>query len=265
MPQDTTTDRAAQWSRLLSEAVSRPGMMLAAYNAFHRYSLLNQITAAVQCEQRGLPIGPIATYPAWQAKGRQVQKGQKALTLCMPVTVKGKGDDEGETFTRFVFKPRWFVLAQTEGEEIEPAMPPAWDRALALRSLSIELVPFEHPDGNVQGYAEKRKIAINPLAQLPLKTTFHELGHVTLGHTQEADHADTEATPKNLCEVEAEAVALLCCESLGLEGADYARGYIQHWIGEGNTIPDESARRIFSAADSILKAGAPVAAESEAA
>jgi hypothetical protein len=57
----TQNDRAAQWSRLLAEAVSRPGMMLQAYNAFHRYSLLNQLLAATQCHQRGIPVGPIAT------------------------------------------------------------------------------------------------------------------------------------------------------------------------------------------------------------
>jgi hypothetical protein len=71
------------------------------------------------------------------------------------------------------------------------------------------------------------------------------------------EFADTEATPRNLREVEAESVALLCCESLNLEGSAYCRGYIQNWM-QGEVIPDESARRIFRAADKILKAGAPV-------
>ena len=56
------------------------------------------------------------------------------------------------------------------------------------------------------------------------------LAHVVLGHTTEADFTDTERTPRNLREVEAEAVALLCCEALNLEGADYCRGYIQSWL-----------------------------------
>jgi hypothetical protein len=43
-----------------------------------------------------------------------------------------------------------------------------------------------------------------------------------------------------------------------MPGAEYARGYIQNWL-QGEVIPDESARRIFRAADKILKAGAPVA------
>ena len=32
-------------------------------------------------------------------------------------------------------------------------------------------------------------------------------------------------------------------------------GYIQHWWGQGNPIPERSAQRIFKAADQILKAG----------
>jgi hypothetical protein len=60
--------------------------------------------------------------------------------------------------------------------------------------------------------------------------------------------------------VEAEAVALLCCEALNLEGPEYCRGYIQNWlcpaIGyNGDAIPEKSAQKVFHAADQILKAG----------
>jgi hypothetical protein len=42
--------------------------------------------------------------------------------------------------------------------------------------------------------------------------------------------------------MEAEAVSLLCCESLGLPGAEYSRGYIQSW-GQGQTFTERSAQR----------------------
>ena len=64
----------------------------------------------------------------------------------------------------------------------------------------------------------------------------------------------SESLPRNLKEVEAESVALLCLESLGMHGAEYCRGYIQNWLS-GATIPERSAQRIFAAADKILKAG----------
>jgi hypothetical protein len=41
---------------------------------------------------------------------------------------------------------------------------------------------------------------------------------------------------------------------LGLPGEVESRGYIQHWL-DGQTIDDKSAKRIFGAADKILKAG----------
>jgi antirestriction protein ArdC len=87
-----------------------------------------------------------------------------------------------------------------------------------------------------------------------MKTLFHETGHVLLGHIDEGDLSDTERTPRDIREMEAEAVALLCCESLGLPGAEYSRGYIQSW-GHGHTFSERSAQRIFHAADQILRAG----------
>jgi len=68
------------------------------------------------------------------------------------------------------------------------------------------------------------------------------------------------ATPRSLREVEAEAVALLCCESLGLEGAEVCRGYIQ--IGSvvepilmRTRYRKKSAQKVFRASDQIIRAG----------
>ena len=104
---------------------------------------------------------------------------------------------------------------------------------------------------------ETREIAINPLAALPHKTTFHEMAHVVLGHTTSETLVDGELTPHHLREVEAESVALICCETLGLPGAEFCRGYIQHWLKTEKEIPNHNAARIFTAATSILKAGTP--------
>ena len=119
--------------------------------------------------------------------------------------------------------------------------------------------PFTGTDGNCQGYARQRTIAVSPVAELPHKTRFHELAHVVLGHTAEAEAglSDSDITPRSLREVEAEAVALVCLEALGLPGADRSRAYIQVWNDRrgAEPIPERSAQRIFKAADQILKAG----------
>jgi hypothetical protein len=154
--------------------------------------------------------------------------------LCIPVPYKRtktmKNDDGTEqekdcTFTHFLLQSRWFTLHQTEGAEYQTTSLPDWNEQRALETLKIERIPFEDLDGNTQGYAKRgRKVAVNPIAASPSKTLLHELGHQLLGHCDQADLADTEVTPRDIREMEAEAVALLCCESLGLPGADYSRG-----------------------------------------
>jgi hypothetical protein len=145
-------------------------------------------------------------------------------------------------------------LGQTDGEPVPMPEIPEWNKERALAALGIEQIPFTHTNGNVQGYAKKSQVAISPLAELPHKTLFHEVAHVVLLHTAESDISDSEQTPRSLREVEAEAVALLVCESLGLACSEYCRGYIQNWL-EGDVIPEKSAQKIFGAADRILKAG----------
>jgi hypothetical protein len=245
--QPTEPRHEIQFRQLLNEAVSKPGTLMRAYSLFWNYSLGNQILALIQANQRNIPLGPIANYNKWRELGRHVKRGEKAVELCMPVTckrtVKEQNEDgnQGETeitFKRFVFRRNWFMLSQTDGAAYVPPAIPQWDRARALNTLGVEEISFEMINVNCQGYAKGRQIAINPLAQMPAKTTFHELAHIELGHTSEAVH-DSDTLPRSLKEAEAEAVALLCLESLGMDGAEYCRGYIQNWLA-GAEIPERA-------------------------
>jgi len=182
-----------QFADLLSRAVSEPGVISRAYSAFHDYSVGNQLLALVQCAERDIAPGPIATFVGWLQKGRCVRRGEKALVLCMPVTLKrhvesqpGVDDGQPNSFTRFVLRPKWFVLAQTDGEPVDPPPIPDWDRVRALAALGITEETFAMTDGNTLGYARQHTIAVSPLADLPDKTRFHELAHVVLGHTSES-------------------------------------------------------------------------------
>lgn len=252
------------WTALLSEAVTKPGYIHEAYTRFHSYSAANQLWALLQCFQQQIPPGPIATLPKWNELGRRVKKGSKALTLCMPLSRKttktttaddGSEQQEEIAYTYYVWRARWFLLSQTEGAEYQPPAIPEWNEQRALTALNIQREAFEDLDGNVQGYAKRgRKIAVSTLAFNPFRTLAHEMAHVLLGHTGDGDLSDSDATPRDIREMEAEGVALLCCESLGLPGAEYSRGYIQSW-GQGQTISERSAQRIFHAADQILRAG----------
>ncbi len=262
-----TERQHATWGELLREAVEKPGRMLAAYTAFHNYSFGNALLALDQCIQRNLQPGPLNTYRGWLEHKRQVRKGEKGITLCMPMPFKrtverdDATDETAEPQTRYAFRFRayWFVLAQTEGEENYNAPIPGFALDTALHTLNITRTPFEEINGNIQGFAMGREFAINPLAALPHKTIFHELAHIVLGHTTSEKLVDGEETARHIREVEAESVALICCETLGLDGAAFCRGYIQHWLKTEKEIPNHSAARIFAAATSILKAGTPAA------
>src|SRR5260370_18252801 len=84
---------SVNWETLLKQAIEKPGLIGEAYSRFHNYSSGNQVLALVQCFARGIQPGPISTFPGWKAQGRYVKRGERALTLCMPVTCKSKETD----------------------------------------------------------------------------------------------------------------------------------------------------------------------------
>jgi antirestriction protein ArdC len=272
------------WMELFKEALEKPGMLSECYSVFHEYSLGNRVMARIQMLARNIPMGPIATFKKWDSLGRKVKKGEKAISLLMPVSIGDKKEEDDRSKdvdssgsesssnkrVLFITRPRWFALAQTDGDD--DAIPssasiPDWDKNTALSELGLKEVDFDLIDGNCQGYAIPNKgvFAINPLAASPMKTTFHEIAHCLL-HTKEAQMADGGTITRDIKEAEAESVAYLCCASLGMSsGLDESIGYIQNWLDKEKTeeFAKKSASRIFSCADKILKAGLIKEAENE--
>lgn len=261
------------WQKLFDSILEQPGIIGDYYSLFHNYSLGNQALAIDQMIERGIPIGPIASFNAWKRMGRKVKKGEKAIALWMPIVAKKKEEpreEEGEEEAKethtvfFVMRNNWFALSQTEpipGQEATQPVPQAieWDRALALKNLGITEIEYSLIDGNTQGYAypREKRIAINPLAAHPLKTLFHEIAHCLLHGEEET--LDYDGLPeRDIMEAEAESVAFLCCAALGLPGLEDARGYVQHWLRDESRRAEfkkKSPARVFGAAEKILKAG----------
>ncbi len=266
----------ANWGKLFLDALSCPGKVSEAYSVFHDYSLGNAILAAMQLTIKGLPLSPIASFNKWKQLGRCVKKGEKAIALVMPVTIKTKSNDEVENGaesndkakevrssgrTMFVLKNIWFSLDQTEGADYTNEVTiPEWNKAQALSGLGITEERFELLDGNTQRYSipNKKQLSVSPVALMPWKTLFHEMAHCLM-HSKEAQMADGDLMQKDIKEAEAEAVAYLCCATLGLPGLEESRDYIQGWLGSKERSDEfckKSASRVFSAVDKILKAGA---------
>src|SRR6476620_238868 len=84
-----------QFRQLLEEAVSKPGTLMKAYSLFWNYSLGNQMLAMMQAKNRGIALGPIASFNRWKELGRHVKRGEKAIELCMPITMKRKATETG--------------------------------------------------------------------------------------------------------------------------------------------------------------------------
>jgi len=261
---DLTDSRHVPWMALLNEALNAPGTLSKAYETFYQYSLGNMLLAWVQT----LPdkLGPIATYKRWNALGRQVRKGEKAIALYMPITIKQKDNETDEVIgsrTGFMMKRNWFSLAQTDGEQIpqfEP--PPEWSVERALSALHITQIPFCLMDGNTLGATliDQRQVMVSPLCKTPLRTLFHELAHVDLHADGDPLSPHGERPPMDIREVEAETVSYLVADTLGVEmdKAESRRGYIQHWMADPEARADFAkgrASRVFGCAQRIIAAG----------
>jgi hypothetical protein len=115
---DDNTKTAASCLMIVRQAISQPGLIHEAYHRFHGYSLRNQLLAMFQCTSRRITPGSLATYRRWERLGRHVVRGQKALVLCVPITIQDTDTNAlatDDTKMVFVYRARWFVLSQTEG------------------------------------------------------------------------------------------------------------------------------------------------------
>src|SRR5512133_3184296 len=71
-----------------------------ATNGLARYSLRNQWIIASECARRGITPTYVAGFRAFLALNRCVRKGQTAIRILAPVTVKQRdtaGEETGET------------------------------------------------------------------------------------------------------------------------------------------------------------------------
>jgi len=252
------------WRELLRRAFSEPGRMAEVYRILHRFSIGNQVLAVQQADQRGLPIGPLATYTQWQRLGRQVRRGEKAIVLWLPLVSTAKQMDEEiglevtKVVVRFVLKPRWFMLAQTDGPDYsEPPAIGDWDWRRAYEALGIEKTDYRLIVPAMGAANTHKQIAVAPYDPHPTSTIVHEIAHIVLGHVDKGDQ-----TPEPIREVQAESVAYLIGTTIGFGDDSESRDYIQHWARQGgiasiDDLSEAQVRAIFSAAEKIRQAGLP--------
>ncbi|UQX13398.1 hypothetical protein [Candidatus Mycobacterium methanotrophicum] len=240
------------WPALLTQALTLPGRLGTTYCRFYQYSLQNQILLWSQGVTE-----PCAPFSVWKGLGRIPVKGGGRYVL-HPRPFRKTDEETGEekvVVCRFRLKRSTFPYSNTVGPEVEWPELPEWDWARALSALDIEQVPFQLIDGNTQGYSFDRKVAVSPVAAYPMKTGFHELAHLVLGHTTTAV-AEGETLCRGVREFQAEAVTYLLAHETGLTqwAPEESRAYIQGWLGD-EEVTDRHIRAVFTTVDKILTAG----------
>jgi hypothetical protein len=238
---------------------------------FPRYSFGNCMLILMQCPNASLvmPYGkegkPGST---WVNIGRHARRGEHALYIRKPVFKKTEADDslDGKEHTsmHFVWVPV-FDISQTEGEPVPCDIVQLLDgddpdgilaRVVAFiehNGYTVNFVP-EIPGSEANGdctYGRKTiRVCTNgrtPLQQA--KTACHEAGHMLL-------HADSIAA-RGLKEMEAESVAYVVMQYVGLKTDGYSFGYVLGWMGQDADKAREaikaSGTRIQKAARAILE------------
>ncbi len=238
----------ASFADLLRSAVTDPGIVSSAYRQFHNYSIGNQLLAWAQCLARGHSARPMATFPSGRTgptrpQGREgdhaLPAGDDQADARRPTTAPTRAD----VFTRFIYRPHWFVLAQTDGADL-PAVDdaqPGTPRERSQPSTSPRS-PSTRPTATSSAYARGRSIAVSTRSTRCRTRRASTSWRMCCSATPpRATQHDGELTPRNLRECEAEAVAMLCCAALICPASSSAAGTSR--AGGAPAIRSPSARR----------------------
>ena len=235
--------------------------------SFHAYSSGNCMLLAMQCHQRGIEPQHVAGFRAWLNLGRCVRKGETALRILAPVTVKQRerqceDSDELRVFFKTAFV---FELSQTEplaGAEpvvlsapCEPLTGDSHTHLLApLEAFAESLgyfVTYEVIPGSAGGWCDlaRRRIVVDQHApgNARVRTLIHECAHA-LG-------VDYQRYSRAQAEVIVDTVTFVVSASVGLavdgETIPYVAGWGEHGALEAVTefaeTIDKLARRIEGA------------------
>lgn len=239
---------------------------------FRSYSAGNCMLLALQCHERGIVPERVAGLRTWLKLGRCVRKGEKALRIFAPVSVKD-GDAAGEETAerRVFFKTAFlFELAQTEplpGVEPVALAPPCEpltgdSHAHLLAPLGAfaqslgYAVSFAAIEGSAGGWCDPKNMRIVVDAEVApnaqLRTLIHECAHA-LG-------IDHERYSRAQAEVMVDTVTLVVASSVGLqvdgETVPYVAGWGEHGALEAVTEFAETIDRIARRIEDVLLAGA---------
>jgi antirestriction protein ArdC len=233
---------------------------LKAMGRFHRYSVGNAILIGLQKPD----ATHVAGFRAWEQLGRHVRKGEHGIAIMAPIVWRRKARDDVGTERHedpdsemvSTFKAAYvFDISQTEGKPLpecarakgDPgAYPERLERFITGRGIKLERGDLRIAEGASIGGTILLKASLAPAEEF--STMVHELAHEML-------HQDPANRPKDktVREAEAEAVAYVVCQGIGLDGNTASSDYIQLYDGNKKTLM-ASLERIQRTAAEILEA-----------
>ncbi len=238
---------------------------LAAMARFHTYSFGNVMLIARQKPD----ATNVAGIRTWNSLGRFVKRGEKGILILAPMIGKNlKKNQEAEQSEDakqpesklFGFRAVYvFDITQTEGKEL-PALTDVQGDVSGYRERLFKFVEaqgvelnYSEQIGPAKGLSHGGKITLL-LGMQPAEefsTLVHEIAHEMLHRGDRRT-----LTTKQVRETEAEAVAFVVCQAVGLETGSASQDYIQVWHGDANLLR-ESLEAVQQSAAVILGGIAP--------
>ena len=229
---------------------------------FHHYSFGNVMLIASQKPD----ATQVAGFHTWKKLDRWVKKGEQGIAILAPMVGRRRRDDttkpaiendDGAVRQLYGFRVVYvFDLSQTEGAELPEFAAINGEPGTGLRRLEgivdtygIRL-EYDFPSCGALGVSRDGSIVVRP--DMPPAETFavlvHELSHEIL-HQQTGRKRNVSRT---VLETEAEAVAYVVCQAIGLETTTRSCDYIKLYRGSVATL-SESLDLIQKTAASLIE------------
>lgn len=219
---------------------------------FHKYSLRNVMLIAFQKSN----ATHVAGFQTWKKLNRFVKKGEKGITIIAPLVFKKETVENDDKSLNVIeingFKAVYvFDISQTDGDELpefarvqgDPThYQKLLDNYISDKSITLEYSDTLQADGCSSGGKITIRSGLTPAEEFSVKV--HELAHELLHHTD-------EKLSKTQKETEAEAIAYVVCQSIGLDTNTSFSDYIQLYKGNKDTLIN-SIQRIKDISGKII-------------
>lgn len=226
----------------------------------HTYSLANTVMIFNQMPTASLCAG----MTTWNKAGFFVKRGQRGLRIIAP-SFRKETDENGDERILISYHPATcYDISQVAGQAgktvpvlsrpVLASVAGYSDLFAVLRDISPVPISFETiPGDTCNGYfhPSEHRIAIKEgLSEaMNIRVAIHEIAHALL----HSAGAEEENAGRRIKETEAESVAFVVSEYLGLDTSDYSVGYLASYASE-QSLPEfrASLEIIKKTADSII-------------